>query len=321
MVPTGFASKDTIVDAARHAEELGYYSIWGNDHITTQNYIKDVKPKPSFYEPLISLAAIACVTERVKLCSGIFVLPWRTPSLVLCAKQLATLDVLSRGRLILGVGTGAYREESDALHIRNRKTRLDEGIEGLRELFEKPIASFNGKYVKFTDVELYPKPVQKPFPIYLGHHITTPSILKRLAKHAQGWIPGMSPVQFRDAQEKLMIVLPNYNRTLSEIELVREISVSLDENREKAINKYKKTPSYDHIISLTKQWGKDPFGVENVLGRALIGTADDIITKIQDYIDVNVKHFMLNFAVTNQHEFTEALKTFSKVIMPSFYRK
>lgn len=64
MVPTGFASRETIIEAGKRAEELGYYSVWGNDHITTQNYIRDVRPKPSFYEPLISLAAVAAVTKK-----------------------------------------------------------------------------------------------------------------------------------------------------------------------------------------------------------------------------------------------------------------
>jgi len=70
MVPTGFASRETIVDAGKRAEELGYYSVWGNDHITTQEYIMHVKPKPSFYDPLISLAAIAAVTEKIRLIHG-----------------------------------------------------------------------------------------------------------------------------------------------------------------------------------------------------------------------------------------------------------
>ena len=318
MVPTGFASRETIIEAGKRAEELGYYSVWGNDHITTQNYIRDVRPKPSFYEPLISLAAVAAVTKKVKLASGVFVLPWRTPALVVCAKQLATLDILSEGRLILGVGTGAYREESDALHIRDRGRRLDEGLQGLRELFEKPKASYNGKYVKFTDVECYPKPIQKPLPIFIGQHSVIPIVLNRIARFAQGWVPGLSPDQFRDAQPKLQEALKKHGRDLSEIELVREISVSLDRNREKAVAKYRRTPAYDHLVSLMRGWGKDPSSIEGALGRSLIGTVDDIIDGIQKYLDVNVNHFMFNFAVTHAAEFREAMEAFAREIMPSF---
>ncbi|UCH02710.1 MAG: TIGR03619 family F420-dependent LLM class oxidoreductase [Candidatus Bathyarchaeota archaeon] len=321
MVPTGFASKDTIVDAGKYAETLGYYSVWGNDHVTTQNYIMHIQQKPSFYDPLISLAAIAAVTEKVKLATGILVLPWRTPSLVILAKQLATLDVLSNGRLIVGVGTGAYREESSALHIRNRKTRFDEGIQGLRALFEKPRASFNGKYIKFTDVELYPKPIQNPLPIFIGQHRITLSTLDRIARYAQGWIPGISPEQFKDAQVKLRDVLRTYNRALVEIELVREISVSLAKTREKAIEKYRMTPAYRHLVSLARQWRKEPASIKDAIERALIGTADDIIERIQRYIDVNVTHFMINFAVTKPHELRAAMKAFANEVRPSFVNK
>ena len=267
------------------------------------------------------MAAIAAVTEKVRLATGVLILPWRTPSLVVLAKQLATLDVLSDGRLILGVGVGAYREESDALHIRERRARVDEGIQGLRELFEKPKASFAGMYVRFTDVELYPKPIQRPLPIVVGEHRVTPAILDRIARYAQGWVPGISPEQFRDAQPKLRDALRRYGRDLSEVELVREIPVSLAENRETAIRRYRETPAYAHKVSLLEQWGWKPSSVEDIMGTSLIGTADDVIEGIQRYLDVNVRHFMLNFSVTKPQDFTKAMEDFSGEIMPSFVGK
>jgi alkanesulfonate monooxygenase SsuD/methylene tetrahydromethanopterin reductase-like flavin-dependent oxidoreductase (luciferase family) len=318
MVPTGFASKETIIDAARLAEESGYYSVWGNDHITTQNYRKSLVPKPGFYEPLISLAAVSSVTEKVKLGSGIFVLPWRTPSLVICAKQLATLDVLSGGRLILGIGTGAYREESDALLIRDRARRYEEGIRGLRELFENKISTFHGRYVKFRDVELYPKPIQKPLPLYLGHHVVNSSTLNSIARYAQGWIPGISQHKFKIGQERLEPVLKQYDRKLSDVELVREISVSLGKDHEDAVKKYQRTPAFDHYVSLTESWGRNPFGAEDVFGRSLIGNPDEVIDIIQSFVDVNVRHFMLNFAVMDAREFMKDIRSFANMIMPSF---
>ena len=143
MVPTGFASIETIIGAGKLAEEMGFDSVWGNDHITVQDYVSHMRPKPAFFEPLISMAAVAAVTDRVKLGTGIYVLPWRTPSLVVCAKQLATLDILSEGRLLLGIGTGAYKEESEALGIKDRLRRMNEGYQALRTLFKEDVASFN----------------------------------------------------------------------------------------------------------------------------------------------------------------------------------
>jgi alkanesulfonate monooxygenase SsuD/methylene tetrahydromethanopterin reductase-like flavin-dependent oxidoreductase (luciferase family) len=321
MVPTGFASKKTIVDIGRHAEDLGYYSVWGNDHITTQNYISHIRPKPSFYEPLISLAAISALTKKIKLATGVLVLPWRTPSLVVFAKQVATLDVLSNGRVILGVGIGAYREESNSLHIKNRAKRLNEGIQGLRELFEKSKATYDGDYVKFTDVELNPKPIQSPLPIFIGQHKPTSPVLDRIARYAQGWVPGMSPKEFKDAQDRLEGFLIQYGRSLSDIELVREISVSIGETRKAAIAKFQGTPAYAHKVSLLKGWGWEVSPLEAVIETSLIGNADEVIKGVQRYIDVNVRHFMLNFAVNKPEELTEAMELFSRDIMPSFSTK
>jgi alkanesulfonate monooxygenase SsuD/methylene tetrahydromethanopterin reductase-like flavin-dependent oxidoreductase (luciferase family) len=318
MVPTGFASKKTIVDIGKSAEDLGYYSVWGNDHITTQNYISHINPKPSFYEPLISLAAISALTKKIKLATGVLVLPWRTPSLVVFAKQVATLDVLSNGRFILGVGTGAYREESSSLHIGNRAKRLNEGIRGLRELFEKSKASYEGEYVRFRDVELNPKPLQRPLPIFIGQHKPTSPVLDRIAKYAQGWVPGMSPQEFKDSQVKLAGFLKQHDRDLSDIELVREISVSVAATRREAITKFKETPAYAHKVSLLKGWGWEVSPVESVIETSLIGTTDEVIKGIQRYIDVDVKHFMLNFAVKKPGELSEAMGLFSEEVMASF---
>ena len=169
MVPTGFASRETIVEAGTLAEELGYQSVWGNDHITVQDYRKHLRPKPAFFEPLIAMAVVSAVTKEIKLGTGVLVLPWRAPSLVVFAKQLATLDVLSGGRVLLGIGTGAYREESAALGIKDRLRMMNEGLGAMRALFNEDPARYDGRYVKFKNIEFYPKPLQKPFPIYLGY--------------------------------------------------------------------------------------------------------------------------------------------------------
>jgi len=317
MVPTGFASKETIVDAGKLAEELGYYSVWGNDHITVQRYIQHLRPMPSFFDPLISMAALSSVTSRIKLATGIFVLPWRTPSLVICAKQLATLDVLSGGRLILGVGTGAYPEESAALNISDNLGRLNEGLEAMRVLFEEPRATYNGRYVRFKDVQMWPKPIQRPLPIYLGRHKTTTPVLRWIAAHGQGWIPALSPEQFAEAIPRLKKVLKEQGRRLEEVDIVREISVSLDETKDAAMERYLSTPANAHMRSLSV--GKKKLvGLEKEVGRSLIGTADDVIEGIQSYLDVGVQHFMFNFAVTEPRELTAAMERFAEEVMFSF---
>lgn len=317
MVPTGFASEETIVDAGKLAESLGYYSVWGNDHITVQRYIRHLRPMPSFFDPLISMAALSTVTSKIKLATGIFVLPWRTPSLVICAKQLATLDVLSGGRLILGVGAGAYPEESVVLNISDNLMRLNEGVEAMKVLFEAPRATYEGRYVNFRDVQMWPKPIQKPLPIYLGRHKTTTPVLRWIAQHGQGWIPALSPEQFIEAIPRLDEILKEQGRRLEEVDIVREISVSLDETKDAAMERYLSTPASAHMKSLSVG-EKRVVGLEREVERSLIGTADDVIEGIQSYLDVGVLHFMFNFAVTETQGLKSMMERFAEEVMPSF---
>src|SRR5439155_21818446 len=116
------------------AEQLGYYSLWGNDHLATPHVIRNTLTAPAnFYEPILTFATLANVTERLRFMLSILVLPQREP--VLLAKQIATLDVLSEGRVMLGVGIGGYRDELEAvrpdLKAAHRGRLLDEGLQGL----------------------------------------------------------------------------------------------------------------------------------------------------------------------------------------------
>ena len=114
MYPIPYSSARDVVDLSVYAEKLGFHSVWGNDHITTQNYVReefDNKP-PRYYAPLLELAAIAERTTTLKLATALLVIPFRNP--LVMAKEIATLDQLSGGRVMLGVGLGAYREEFEA---------------------------------------------------------------------------------------------------------------------------------------------------------------------------------------------------------------
>src|SRR5256886_9508018 len=109
------------------------------------------------------------------------------------AKQVATLDQLSGGRVILGVGTGAYREEYEALYPDAREARrgeiVDEGMRALRLLFTERKASFRGKHVRFQDVECFPKPRQSPLPMYAGGN--HPEVRRRAGEYGEGWWPAV----------------------------------------------------------------------------------------------------------------------------------
>ena len=199
IFPYPFANEQQMVEMAVAAEAMGFDSLSMNDHFTTQHYVARMWPAPPrYYEPLILYSYIAAVTKRVHLETGVLVLPMRDP--IVLAKQVSTLDVLSGGRVLLGVGLGAYREEFEAAYPATprppRKALLEERLVALRELLTKPKASFEGRYVRFRDIEMSPRPVQNPIPIYSGGN--SRAGLERAARFCDGWLPAiLTPEEMR----------------------------------------------------------------------------------------------------------------------------
>ena len=147
MYPAPFASAQDIVELAQFAEKLGYHSVWGNDHMTTQRYVREeFSEAPRFWEVLITLSTIAAKTTTLKLATGVLV-PAMRRDIVVLAKQVATLDHLSQGRFLLGMGVGAYREEFEALQPSwkvHRGDLLEETVQALQLLFSESPASWRG---------------------------------------------------------------------------------------------------------------------------------------------------------------------------------
>lgn len=176
------------VEVAKLAEDLGFYSVWTGEHIGLPKYDgwwkqyptvlakgeaggpDDVAfgPDSEFMDPMVMLSAIAAVTKRVRLGIGIWMLPLR--EVLIAAKTVATLDVISGGRLDLAVGLG-WSEGEYASTNNNYKTRgkkLDEAMQAMRVLFEEDTPEFHGDFFNFGPLGFWPKPVQKPFPILVG---------------------------------------------------------------------------------------------------------------------------------------------------------
>jgi probable F420-dependent oxidoreductase len=151
-------------------------------------------------DPLISLAYAAAVTKRLRLATGILILPQRHPLYV--AKEAASLDVLSGGRLILGIGVGWLREEFDALGIpfEQRAARTAEAVRAMRSLWKPEPEPFEGKFFRWGKLESHPKPVQQPgVPIVVGGH--TELAARRAARYGDGFFPGVTE------EEKLVWLL------------------------------------------------------------------------------------------------------------------
>src|SRR5581483_118522 len=161
---------------ARAAESLGYDAVWANDHLSTPRFLRGAGGgRPSFYEPLVTLAHLAAVTARIGLGTAVLVLP--------------------RGRLVAGVGLGAYPEELAAVRPGRagpRAARFDELLAALRTLLDEGGGTYRGRTVRFADVELAPAPLQRPLPLYIGGHGT--EAVARAARWGQGWMPGWRPL-------------------------------------------------------------------------------------------------------------------------------
>jgi probable F420-dependent oxidoreductase len=182
-------------DLARAAEELGYDSIWAGDHISYRNPILDV---------VVALSTFAAVTERIMLGAGIVLLPLRHPSVV--AKEFASLDYLSGGRTILGVGVGGEGEkdfEAVGVDPRERGARTDEAMRALRSLFGPSPASFSGRFFSFAGVEIAPPPARPGGPaLWVGGR--SEAAIRRAAELGDGWIPiFVSPERFARGREEL----------------------------------------------------------------------------------------------------------------------
>ncbi|MBM4299447.1 MAG: LLM class F420-dependent oxidoreductase, partial [Deltaproteobacteria bacterium] len=186
-----------IKDYAQAAEELGYLHILVYDHVvgansaSRPNWRAPYTHLDSFHEPLVLFGYLAGVTKKIEFTTGIIILPQRQT--VLVAKQAAALDVLSRGRLRLGIGIGWNAVEYEALgeNFNNRGKRSEEQIELMRKLWTEDAVTFTGKWHKITDAGINPLPVQRPIPIWFG--ATDDRALRRLAKHGDGWFPLMAP--------------------------------------------------------------------------------------------------------------------------------
>jgi probable F420-dependent oxidoreductase len=185
-----------VVDLARQAEDAGIDMLSITDHVVMgehlENYPYGAFPLPldyPWFEPMTVLAAIAGGTQKIRLSTGVLISTLRPA--VLLAKQLATLDVMSRGRVTIGLGIGWQKEEYDAsgLPWENRYTRLDEQVAVCKLLWSQAPANFHGKTVNFDNIHAFPRPVQAGgIPLWFGLKPTEKNFA-RIAAYGDGWIP------------------------------------------------------------------------------------------------------------------------------------
>ncbi len=222
-----WASPAAIAALAQRAEALGFDSVWVSDHVVAPVASASSYPyRPqsgltpdraaTHYEPLVTLAYVAGLTQRVRLGTSVLIVPLRNP--VYTAKLIATLDALSGGRVILGVGVGWLAEEFRALEaapFAQRGAVLEEYLRLYQALWSDDVTTFAGAYYRLDPVRAYPKPIQQPHPpLWFGGH-SRPA-LRRAVRYGEGWHPvRISPATLREAMGELRRFAEEQQRDLA----------------------------------------------------------------------------------------------------------
>lgn len=285
------ASKRAISDFCGLAEQLMFDSIWTTDHVAVSKKYAD--PYGNIFESLVTLAYAAAVTQYIKLGTSIIVLPMRDP--VLFAKQVASIDELSDGRLILGLGAGWMEDEFSRLrsNFNERGKIMDEQIQLLRVLWTEDEPSFDGRFFKVTKAVMSPKPVQKNGPpIWIGG--SSPSALRRVVRLGDGWHSvGLSPNEVVAGKKTLEFLTKGGRDIVISVRLPTEISESA---------------STTYALSSGEQ--------AYMLG----GSKEHIVNELEAFQQAGL-HDLICFFGNKPYEFVESqARQFARDIMPSFSR-
>jgi len=221
------ANGEALSTFAREADRGGVASLWVSDHVVfprtaTGSYPGGRFPHPPdkpYLEPVVALAAAAVCTTRARLGASVFILGHRHP--VVMAKMLTSIDALSQGRLICGVGVGWWKEELEILGapFRQRGRQADEILRIFKALWSDDNPVFEGEFFRFRDLGFAPKPVQKPHPpIWVGGD--SPGAFRRVVTLGDGWhATSKTPAEFREALPRLRAVADQAGRAFETIEL------------------------------------------------------------------------------------------------------
>jgi probable F420-dependent oxidoreductase len=186
-----------VRDYAQAAEGLGYKHLLVYDHVVgastanRPNWAGPYTSETQFHEPFVLFGYLAAITQHIELVTGVIILPQRQT--VLVAKQAAEVDVLSSGRLRLGVGTGWNEVEYEALgqDFHTRGKRLEEQVRLMRALWTEPVVTFEGRWDQVREAGINPLPVQRPIPVWMGG--SADAVMKRIGEMGDGWMPQIRP--------------------------------------------------------------------------------------------------------------------------------
>ena len=269
---------------ATRAEELGFDSVWASEHVFSTSYIFERIGNRLYYEPLVLLSYVAATTKRVSLGTSVLVLPYHNP--IRLAKTAATLDVLSGGRLVMGVGVGMIEQESNAMGspFAERGAITDEAIAIMKELWSQEDPSYQGRFHSFSGMKFSPKPLQTPtIPLLIGG--VSRAAIRRAARVGDGWHPNALPPE----------------------ELSQGIRY-LQEQAQVAGRDAARIP-----VSVSASLGSGRSG-----GYALDTDSEEIIQKVRTYESLGVDHVVISPDTRNAEEMLPALAMLGREVLPAF---
>ena len=283
------ATPEIIRTAAVRAEQLGYDSAWVSDHVVVPRAnIKNFGE--TIFDPLITLGVLAGATSRVGLGTTVLIVPYRNA--VVTAKMVSSLDALSGGRVVLGVGAGWVAAESAMLAVpfKERGAMTDEYLDAMRELWTSATPSFAGKYTQFGDVVFEPKPVQKPHPpIWVGGH--TKAALRRTARVGAAWHPINRP------PDELRTGMAEITRLCREAKRADVPALTL-RNDVKILRAGETAPASTHA------------------GRVLAGEPAALVEQIRELAECGVQHLVLEFLAADGRELEAQMALFAERVRP-----
>jgi probable F420-dependent oxidoreductase len=332
------ATTEAIVNAAVAAEDLGFETAWVYDHLVwsrkqDQTHISVGSLEafeeaaglptygPNFFESLTTMAYLAAKTSRIRIGVAVMCLPYRRP--LVAAKQLATLDVLSGGRLTVGLGSGALKKtgslDFEALGVpRTEKyDRAYEYTDVVLNVWHNDPVSYSGRFVKIPDVEVYPKPVQKPHPpLWIAAKWDKSGQSRGMdivAQFGDGWfIGGKDPSLFPPALASMRELAAKHGRPDQEFKLAKEMSVCIAETSERARDISRRTleASVGHFSARAT--------LEDAINGTFVGSPDEIASKVAAFVEGGIDHFELKFMYHNEGQLIEQLHLWSDEIIPKF---
>ncbi len=262
-----------LVEYGVRMEELGYELVWAWDHI-----LLGVTPSFPIHEALTILTAVAARTSRIKVGTGILVLPVRNP--VILAKELATIDHISNGRLILGTAVGWYRREFDSLgaDFTQRGRQMEQGLEILKRLWTEDMVDADYPPYKLRGAVLQPKPVQKPHPpILIGGYVD--AVLKRVATKGDGWLTYYYTVEsFKKAWAKITAFAEEAGRDPGELSATNQLPICVGPRAQ--------------IEGPMKHWLQTEWDYaswsESTMDSAIMGTPEECVEQLLPHIEAGL---------------------------------